>query len=209
MIHSERELKDLLEFGEKISLECKKAGSGLPKSIWSTYSAFANTVGGVILLGIEESNEDGSLFPKYVIRGVKNADNLIRDFWNTINSDSVNANILSDDNVSCLNAVDGVVVVIDVPQADYRYKPIFVNGNPYRGTFKRNFEGDYHCTEEEVKEMLRDSNDSGNDGFLIEGYTMADIDDETLKSYRTEFELKNPDHVWNTNDNQTSWLLYS
>lgn len=50
--------------------------------------------------------------------------------------------------------------------------------------------------------MLRDSNDSGNDGFLIDGYTIEDVDEETLKSYRTEFELKNPDHVWNSIDNK-------
>jgi len=36
------------------------------------------------------------------------------------------------------------------------------------GAFKRNYEGDYHCTEEDVKAMIRDANDSGNDGILIE-----------------------------------------
>lgn len=203
MIQTERELRELLEFGEKISLECKKAESNLPNSIWSTYSAFANTIGGVILLGVEETQRAGELYPSYEIGGVRNADRQIKDFWNHINSDSVNANILSDGNVYTLKLENGVVIVIEVPQADYRYKPVFINGNPYKGTFKRNYEGDYHCTEEEVKEMLRDSNDSGNDGFLIEGFTMDDIDDESLKSYRTEFELKNPDHVWNTNDNKT------
>ena len=203
MIQTERELRELLEFGEKISIECKKAESNLPNSIWSTYSAFANTIGGVILLGVEEIQRAGELYPSYEIGGVRNADRQIKDFWNHINSDSVNANILSDGNVYTLKLENGVVIVIEVPQADYRYKPVFINGNPYKGTFKRNYEGDYHCTEEEVKEMLRDSNDSGNDGFLIEGFTMDDIDDESLKSYRTEFELKNPDHVWNTNDNKT------
>ena len=31
---------------------------------------------------------------------------------------------------------------------------------------------------------------------------MDDIDDETLKAYRIEYELKNPDHVWNNLDNK-------
>lgn len=64
-----------------------------------------------------------------------------------------------------------------------------------KGSFKRNYEGDYHCTEEEVKSMLRDASDAGNDGSLLTGFTMADINEETLKAYRIEYELKNPDHV--------------
>lgn len=201
MIRSECELNELLEYGERISLECKKAASVLPNSIWPSYSAFANTIGGIIILGIEEKRDNNSFFPRFEIQGVKNADSQIKDLWNIINSEKVNVNILSDDNVYPLTINGATVIVIEVPQADYRYKPVFINGNPYKGTFKRNYEGDYHCTEDEVKEMLRDSNDSGNDGFLVEGYTIDDIDEESLKSYRTEFELKNPDHVWNSIDN--------
>ena len=80
---------------------------------------------------------------------------------------------------------------------------MYINGNPLKGSFKRNHEGDYHCTEEEVKSMLRDASDTGNDGGLLDGYTIDDIDAETLKSYRIEYELHNPDHVWNGNDNKT------
>lgn len=66
-----------------------------------------------------------------------------------------------------------------------------------KGSFKRNHEGDYHCTEEEVKAMLRDSSDSGIDGGILDGFTMEDIDLNTLKAYRIEYERQNPDHVWN------------
>ena len=44
-------IDDLLQYGERVTLECKKAETALPKSVWETYSAFANTFGGVIFLG--------------------------------------------------------------------------------------------------------------------------------------------------------------
>ena len=53
--------------------------------------------------------------------------------------------------------------------------------------------------------MIRDSNTDGNDGSLIELYDMRDIDLESLRQYRTEFRLENPDHVWN-NDYDKEFL---
>ncbi|MBP3843142.1 MAG: winged helix-turn-helix transcriptional regulator, partial [Prevotella sp.] len=82
-------------------------------------------------------------------------------------------------------------------------KPIYLNGNVYKGTYRRNNEGDYHCTEAQVKAMIRDSNADGNDSILIEYYGMDDIDPDSLRQYRTEFRLENNTHVWNRVDDKT------
>ena len=42
----------LSEYKEGNRLEAKLATGGLPDSIWETYSSFANTNGGVILLAL-------------------------------------------------------------------------------------------------------------------------------------------------------------
>lgn len=34
----------LLQIGERITFECKKAEEHIPKSVWETYSSFANTI---------------------------------------------------------------------------------------------------------------------------------------------------------------------
>lgn len=199
---TEQQIKDTLKLGERITLECKKAKNEVPKSVWETYSAFANTIGGNILLGIEENRNETNPAKRFVITGVENPQKIISDLWNTVNSNKVNQNILNNDDVEIVDVDGKHVVYINVPQADWRIKPVFLNENIYKGTFKRNHEGDYHCKEDEIKAMIRDANENGNDGILIEYYGMDDIDEESLRQYRTEFRVLNNAHVWNKEDNQ-------
>lgn len=49
-----QELKELIYQGEKVDIECKKAEKSVPKSAYESYSAFANTKGGYIILGVRE-----------------------------------------------------------------------------------------------------------------------------------------------------------
>ena len=197
------EIKEMLLTGECVTLECKRAKSEVPKSVWEAYSAFANTVGGVILLGIEENRKELDKKKRFQIIGVDDAQKIINDFWNTINGDKVNENILVSSDVDTVK-INGVqIVYIHVPQADWRTKPIYLNGNVYKGTYRRNHEGDYHCTERQVRAMIRDSFEDGNDGMLLEHYDMNDIDIDTLHRYRTLFQFRNEGHVWNEVDDKT------
>ena len=61
-----------INLNEADDLEFKSARGGLPKSLWETYSAMANSQGGVILLGVED---DGR------VTGLKNVASLKKDFW--------------------------------------------------------------------------------------------------------------------------------
>lgn len=197
MINSEK-IRELLKYGERITLECKDSRNEISKSVWETYSSFANTCGGIILLGIEEHMSEVDMKKRFTFTDVKNPEIRLKEFWDTINSNKVSANILLDDNVGYCDVDGHIVLWIEVPQADYKYKPVYINENPMKGSYKRNHEGDYHCTEDEVKAMLRDASDSGIDGGLLDGFSMEDIDLNTLKAYRIEYEHHNPDHVWNS-----------
>ena len=198
-----QEILDLLQYGEHIHLECKKAEPNLPNSVWETYSSFANTEGGVILFGVQEHLKETEPSRRFSFVSINNPAQRVKDFWNTVNSNKVSSNILVDADVGLCNIDGNEIMWIRVPQANYRQRPVYINENPMKGSFKRNHEGDYHCTEDEVKAMLRDASDSGNDGGLLFGYTMDDIDINALRSYRIEFEHRNPEHVWNGDDDQT------
>jgi len=199
----EKTIKKTLQKGERATLECKRAKAEVPKSVWETYSAFANTIGGVILLGVDEDLKEKSPKKRYQIIGVEDPQKIVNDFWNTINSDKVNQNILNNSDVEIVG-MDGLqIVCIQVPQADWRAKPIYLNGNVYKGTFRRNHEGDYHCTERQVKALIRDSFEDGNDGLLMEHFGMDDIDLDSLHRYRTLFQYRNEGHVWNEIDDKS------
>ena len=66
----EKTIKEALLKGERVTLECKRAKAEVPKSVWQTYSAFANTIGGLILLGADGNMQEKDIRKCYQIIGV-------------------------------------------------------------------------------------------------------------------------------------------
>lgn len=189
----EKELWELISKGENAELECKSAAGGLPKDLWETYSAFANTNGGVILLGVKENA--GEFSPQRI-----DVSRVLKDFWDTIhNQQKISHNILANENIT-VHQLDGEEIIkIYVPRANREQKPIYKGQNPLTGTYRRNFEGDYKCSISEVKRMIADQQDS-QDGKILEKYSLSDINEESIKSYRNRFSSLKPDHPWNAYD---------
>ncbi|MCH9627502.1 MAG: hypothetical protein S4CHLAM2_11430 [Chlamydiales bacterium] len=188
------EILSYLNWEEGEDLEFKSAKGGLPKSLWETYSALANTRGGIILLGVEN---DGS------VSGIENISAIKRDFWNTINNrGKVSINLLKNEDVQDLRHPNGALIAIRVPQATRYQSPVFVGQNPLTGTYRRNAEGDYRCTEKEVGRMLSDRAEEPADSRILEHYTLDDLDFSSLKQYRQRFASLKPTHPWLSEDDQ-------
>jgi ATP-dependent DNA helicase RecG len=179
------------EFSE---LEYKSASEGFPQSFWPTYSSFANTNGGFIILGIVEKKG-------YInIEGLseRQIQTLQSSFWDQVNNkNKTNSNIMSNEDVKEI-AVEGKnVLVFRVPSASRTEKPIYLNGNPFGNTYKRNHEGDYKCTDDQVRRMIADADTSYHpDARILEGFTMEDIDANSLRRYRQLLAIAKPNHVW-------------
>lgn len=179
------------QYRENNRIEAKRALGGLPKSIWETYSAFANTHGGIILLGVEEW-ADKSLHTV----DLPDPEKLIREFWEIVNNpEKTSVNILSYKDVF-VQEVDGDhIVVINVPRAERTYKPVYVDGNPLC-TYRRNGEGDYRCTKEEFQAMVRDASVKTQDMLVLNEMDMTVFNKESIRSYRQRMRLSRPGHVW-------------
>jgi ATP-dependent DNA helicase RecG len=188
------DILDRLNWVESYDLELKSSRGGLPGSLWETYSAMANTQGGVILLGVEDNG---------IISGIGNTANLKKNFWNTINNQGkISVNLLNDGNVQEIQTPDGTILAIRIPKATRSQRPIFVGQNPLTGTYRRNHEGDYHCTQQEVSRMLSDRSEEPADSQILEHFTLDDLDRPSLQQYRQRFASQKPTHPWLSEDDQ-------
>ncbi len=185
------DIKRLLAESETDAVEFKKAKGGVSASFWESYSAFANTDGGIIVLGVAES--DG----KWTIVGVSDADKMIVDIWNAANNPQrVSANVLFNHQVYKVKCGSKVVIVVEVPRAERTERPVYVGRDVFRGTFRRNGEGDYHCSQEAVEAMIRDKCPETADCCLLEDMTIADLNQESIARYRLMFAQSKPEHAW-------------
>ncbi|MFN0095359.1 MAG: helix-turn-helix domain-containing protein, partial [Dehalococcoidia bacterium] len=189
------QLLERLTENESLQIEFKDARGGLPRSIWETVSAFANTEGGWVILGVNDKRE---------IVGVPNPEHQVDE----LHSQSRNRQIISwaafgpgDVSTEALGARQVVVVrVWAAPRAEL---PVHLRGNPFQGTYLRRGTGDYQATEAEVKRMLRDAGgDSSADGRAIPGLGTDALDMRTVAAYRQSFRLRKPSDAWNDYDNE-------
>lgn len=185
------DFSNLEKYKENNRIEAKKAMGGLPGSIWETYSAFANTLGGVILLGVEE-------WPDKTLHAVDlpDPDKLIKEFWNNVNNpNKTSVNLLSSKDVFVQEVDGNHIVVINVPRAERSYRPVYLDGNPL-STYRRNGEGDYKCTKEEYQAMVRDASVKTQDMLVLNEMDMNVFNKESVRSYRQRMRLSRPGHVW-------------
>ena len=188
---------------ENAQIECKAAlgkdGQGeLPKDFWPTYSAFANTHGGRIVLGVVEKHG------RFEAVGLPNATQIKTDLMNLLCSkQKVSACLTTEEGITEYPLANGhSVLVIEVRAADRSQRPVFINNQPFNA-YHRFHSGDRLFTEHEVKGLIRDQGQSAWDIAVLDGFDFNDLDRESVAHYRQRFINHNPNHQFNVCDDQT------
>lgn len=155
--------------------ELKASVDDLPKSTAETMSAFANTAGGTIILGVRES------------RGFHPAKGFVPK---TIQAkcaqtarEEVSPPIASD--IRVLMFEGAPVVVANIPEASARQKPCYVRRLGQRnGSYIRTGDGDHKMTPYEIDRFIENQLRSArNDVAIVREATIDDLDAELLSGW--------------------------
>ena len=195
------DLNKLEDYIENNRIEAKKALGGLPHSIWETYSAFANTMGGVILLGVEEYKDKS-----FHAVDLPDPKGMKQEFWDAVNDPNIaSVNILSSSDVRIEDVNGNHILVIEVPKAERFYKPVYVEGNPLN-TYRRNGEGDHKVSREEYQAMVREASARSQDMLVLREMKTDVFDPVSVRNYRRRMKIVRPGHVWEKLDNEAFFI---
>jgi predicted HTH transcriptional regulator len=152
----------------------------------------ANTAGGEIFLGIEETKDH-----RFIYRGIKNPAKLQKAFWDGVRSKKkVSKDILSESSLAVLS-IDGLNIVrISIPRARRQDRPIFLGENPVGNTYIRRHEGDYRADEETVRRMMAEAVEDSRDDRVLDKFSLEDLDPESISAYRNRFSAFKPNSPW-------------
>lgn len=184
---------EAVQVGETTDWEFKSARGGFPGSFWETYSAMANSEGGVVVLGVREQEGaarlDG-LTTKQIARYQKT-------LWDGLNNrGQVSINLLEPRYVQIVKVGGTALLVIRVPRASRTQRPVYAGTNPFSSTYRRRHEGDYRCTDAEVRRMLSDADEMPPDHRILAGFALTDIDGPSLAQYRQRLRAAKGEHPW-------------
>ena len=170
---------------EKYIMEFKKSSSALPQDFWPSYSAFANTNGGWIALGVIES------VPQNELHGVTNTSGIITNLWNLLsNPQKTNARCVENTDVHTVEIDGNDIILIYVHEAPENMKPVYINGN-MDNTYIRTGDGDRKATPDELNAFLRNAH-PGQDNLAADKFTMEDLDADSVLDFKARVNKRYP-----------------
>ena len=172
------EISEILKLEEGLHVEFKASKKSLSDSLFETYSAFANTDGGDIYLGISDD------LPRRVI-GMENPKQQIANFIKSVqNKAKCSCNLISDEDIELIKAEEGSVVRIHVKKAPLSEKPVYITG-VLDQSYLRLGEADQKMSKNQILSFLEDRELTHIDGKVnLLGVGIERLDKDTLRDFR-------------------------
>ncbi|MEU9887745.1 ATP-binding protein [Sphaerisporangium sp. NPDC051011] len=169
--------------GDIADVEVKTSRTELPKTTRETLSAFANTHGGVLILGLDETKG-------FAPTGVRDPAKLAGDL----------ASLCSTDMEPALRPLTRVhdfegskIIVAEVPEVDPSQRPCFYKGaGMTRGSFIRVGDGDRRLSSYEVQVMLSSRGQPREDEQGVPGTGLTMLDPVALDSLIARLRVSRP-----------------
>lgn len=159
--------------------EAKACSKGLSKDIWETVSAFGNTRGGTLLLGIEESNN-------FHLAAGFDANKVLDQFIEGIGSGGKTGHKVENPPRFSIDRIDfegGQILAIELAEVDDKVKPCFVIARGIAGgAFKRIDDKDIRLSASEVYELQHLLEVSLADREGVEQASLSDLDSEAVEA---------------------------
>ena len=164
-------------------VEVKAATRGLPKTTMETVSAFTNGSGGVLLLGLSESE------------GFQPADGFdgrsIRDALARACADDIEPPLRAPIDIEEFEGKH--LVRLDVPELDAIDKPCFVKARgTHQGSFIRGGDGDRRLTNYEVGQLLSNRGQPDHDAQPVTEATIEDLDPDLVAAWLGRVRARAP-----------------
>ncbi|WP_283600722.1 AlbA family DNA-binding domain-containing protein [Ligilactobacillus aviarius] len=157
---------------ENIHTEYKESKKNIPNDMWETVSAFANTEGGNIFLGIKEIKHENG-FKEFIPQGVKNIEKQKEDLLNTVKDKSkISIPAFKEKDIKFIKINNKDIIQISVSQAKYNDVPVFLKGDPKKA-YIREGERDSLASREELVNMIKNTEETDNFD-LLDGFSVKD-----------------------------------
>lgn len=160
---------------EDIHLEYKTATWQLPKSFWETVSSFANTEGGLIVLGVKEDKTNH----QYEISGVDDFATVKQEIFNGNNNPNcISSPIINDSDVKIFECFGKTLIEVLIWPEQYNKRPLKAKNIAYI----RTDDGDRKATDDQLKYFIVE-HQREIDTRLLRNFDFDDLNNIDLREY--------------------------
>lgn len=182
-------LRRLSLTGEHTQVECKESAWQLPRDIWETVSAFSNTAGGALLLGVAE--REG----RFEITGLIDTPKIQHDLASGLR-DRMNIPIPAQVEPIIAPTADQeerVVLSVYIPEALPYQKPIYIRSAGLdKGCYKRVAGHDMSCTEDDLARFFQARSFISPDITPVVMARREELNPDQIRAFRQLLATRDP-----------------